>query len=474
MSNSSEPSIDIRCIIIDSIELICYKIIESITTSSKHKVESLFVQLEYLLNKIETDDFHGRLACRLDFTYLVRKVCQSSSAKNEEVKDQSSQKTKLAETFKDGSDDSNQMLSAYSPEDWENLVSDLKNLQRRLQRKDARHIIIPEKFKGLSDNHTQDQTDYIPTLHEASSKDERNPEYSPENFDAILLEISFYHALSHIRYSVSSLNIKSTSQNISLFHDFVAKSEFDAEKLDLLKCFFEDVDQTKLIPISDIQQILKKNSIYSIKRFQDLLMEFIQKWHLKNLPTPKFMELNYEGAFIKNTKPHPSEQDNKINDVSVADNDEKSDDDDDFVDKLKEFREKLNETGGKDPLEEIIGTTQKSTQKITQLAVNKDVARKRKEVQIQFSDSDEEISSPDDTTNTNINTNKSKDTSNEAAPLKKRRRFMQDEKDAIKEGVAIFGQGNWSKIKSEYPALWSRTNVNIKDCYRTMCRNGEI
>ena len=197
-----------------------------------------------------------------------------------------------------------------------------------------------------------------------------------------------------------------------------------------------------------------------MKRFQQLFGEFIQKWHLKSLPKPTFVELNYKGTFMKNTGPQPNDQNNKVFDISVAHSDNESDDNDDFADKLKQFREKLNDTGGNDPLEDIIGTDQKASQKITQLAVNKNVSRKRKEFQIQFSDSDEEILSNGD--NINSNTTKGKDGLRETAPFKRRRKFMQDEKDAIKEGVTIFGHGNWSKIKSEYPVLGSRTNVNIK------------
>ena len=169
------------------------------------------------MNQIEKNDFHGRLACRLDFTYLIRKVCLTSTAKNEEVKGQRSPKKKLAETFQNRTNCNNRLLSAYSPEDWENLASDLKNLQKRLLRKDARQIIIPEKFKDLSDNHIQNQTDYIPTLHNTLYTDERNPDGIQEDLDAILKETSFYHALSYIRYSVSSLNYSSSTQNISLF-----------------------------------------------------------------------------------------------------------------------------------------------------------------------------------------------------------------------------------------------------------------
>ena len=51
----------------------------------------------------------------------------------------------------------------------------------------------------------------------------------------------------------------------------------------------------------------------------------------------------------------------------------------------------------------------------------------------------------------------------------KKRRFTEEEKKAIKDGVNIFGVGKWADIKALYAVqLRHRTSVQIKDCYRTM------
>merc|ERR1712157_162881 len=57
---------------------------------------------------------------------------------------------------------------------------------------------------------------------------------------------------------------------------------------------------------------------------------------------------------------------------------------------------------------------------------------------------------------------------------KQRTRFTEEEVEAIKLGIDTCGVGNWIEIKREYPVLNGRTNVQIKDKYRNMKKNGEI
>jgi hypothetical protein len=57
---------------------------------------------------------------------------------------------------------------------------------------------------------------------------------------------------------------------------------------------------------------------------------------------------------------------------------------------------------------------------------------------------------------------------------KRRCKFTEEEMEAIREGVRRFGKGNWTTIRiNSGGVLLSRTNVNIKDCYRTMEKRGE-
>lgn len=60
----------------------------------------------------------------------------------------------------------------------------------------------------------------------------------------------------------------------------------------------------------------------------------------------------------------------------------------------------------------------------------------------------------------------------------KRRRFTEEEKHAIKAGLGKFGWDDpkkWVKIKEEYGELLrNRTGVQLKDCWRTMVKKGEV
>lgn len=57
---------------------------------------------------------------------------------------------------------------------------------------------------------------------------------------------------------------------------------------------------------------------------------------------------------------------------------------------------------------------------------------------------------------------------------RRRSRFTPDERTAIIYGVQKFGVGKWSQIKKEYPnILQNRSNVQIKDGYRTIAKDKE-
>jgi hypothetical protein len=57
----------------------------------------------------------------------------------------------------------------------------------------------------------------------------------------------------------------------------------------------------------------------------------------------------------------------------------------------------------------------------------------------------------------------------------KRKRWTDEEKEAVKQGIAQHGVGRWALIKSDWAMeLRDRTSVQIKDCYRTMLKRGEL
>ncbi|XP_077419347.1 telomeric repeat binding factor a [Vanacampus margaritifer] len=58
---------------------------------------------------------------------------------------------------------------------------------------------------------------------------------------------------------------------------------------------------------------------------------------------------------------------------------------------------------------------------------------------------------------------------NSVSEIKKRMKWTEEESQKLKEGVQKFGEGNWSKIKAYYN-FTDRTNVNLKDRWRTMRR----
>lgn len=57
----------------------------------------------------------------------------------------------------------------------------------------------------------------------------------------------------------------------------------------------------------------------------------------------------------------------------------------------------------------------------------------------------------------------------------KRIPWSDEEKEAVKKGVEIFGLGKWSDIKKHFrEVLHNRTSVQIKDAWRTLQQKGEV
>ena len=61
-----------------------------------------------------------------------------------------------------------------------------------------------------------------------------------------------------------------------------------------------------------------------------------------------------------------------------------------------------------------------------------------------------------------------------SAPPKKRKKFTDEEDNAIMKGIDRFGVGKWAEIKSHFPMeLRDRGTVQIKDRYRTLTKSAE-
>jgi hypothetical protein len=55
----------------------------------------------------------------------------------------------------------------------------------------------------------------------------------------------------------------------------------------------------------------------------------------------------------------------------------------------------------------------------------------------------------------------------------KKRPWSEEERDAVRDGVATHGYGEWVTILDAYQNVFDeRTNVMVKDCWRTMVKNG--
>lgn len=149
----------------------------------------------------------------------------------------------------------------------------------------------------------------------------------------------------------------------------------------------------------------------------------------------------------------------------------------DQLEDLRKARNNLTRTV-KDPLEEA--------QEIGKRAGGRFLETKQSARRLEFDEEDLEVDDPEDCPNGTYQLSdvpeaqvqsKSDHERSPSHSRKRKNRWIHEQKIALKAAVADYGKGNWAAIRDaqEYKAYWSgKTNVQLKDLYRTMLKNGEI
>jgi hypothetical protein len=211
----------------------------------------------------------------------------------------------------------------------------------------------------------------------------------------------------------------------------------------------------------------------------------MQRWARDVFEKPTLTRLGYNPVagnkqFIQNDESEEEEEEaqvavesqrpQQVNDLNVDENEEnellaarrpkrKRDQDDSYLAILKSARKNLH-NDGMDPMQEILADAAK--------AVGGTIYDKKpsaKPVQFDDSESEEEQGVQLSDLPAHAKVTQNKQSPPKASPKKQgqRKKFTEQEKRAIREGVRKHGQGKWSEIKSEYAViLKDRTAVNIK------------
>ena len=285
--------------------------------------------------------------------------------------------------------------------------------------------------------------------------------------------------------------------------------------------------------LKDIKSIHADNSrVFDLEVLQMKLLKLVRQWVKLALPLPTLARLGYGSKDttekVDNTNTHGDTEDVEVQGQSAvssespakqparkqqrgrirnevekffADSDDEDLEAQSNIDQLKRKREsflkKIN-----DPLEESIARaaalpereTTKPSPKVSRLSAggSKDVMhnfyqRKNSAHQLEWSDSDDELSEneKEDLTMTEVpeRLRRIEDTKPAAINIQlpgqrsgptKRRRFTEEEDQAILKGVERFGSGKWTEIKSYFPMeLKNRNTVQIKDRHRTLTKSAE-
>lgn len=237
----------------------------------------------------------------------------------------------------------------------------------------------------------------------------------------------------------------------------------------------------KYKPIKELVAVLDSRP-FSLHYLQDKMETMLRKMGTSALGTedPVLFRLRYQitprsnVAAVAATPPVARHSGKKASKASKAD-----------MDRLRNSRQALGESHGEDPLEE--------SRKVAAEAVGETMdegdAKKRGltiEEMLDADDLDDEhervaLSEMPRKRARRVSTPKAKfpppdeGLFNEEGKVTYRRKWTEEEKEALKQGVSQFGVGKWAKIKEKYAEiLRNRTSVQIKDCWRTMTRNNEV
>ena len=277
----------------------------------------------------------------------------------------------------------------------------------------------------------------------------------------------------------------------------------------------ESTGELELKELQELRESLCGNAVLSLTKTCERIKKKCMMWSKDVFGTPKFDSVFFpededeEEYSDENVNPAISQQETMDAEANAA-----------AILKLREARLKLKKTG-KDPKEEMLALASKTVEaKKSPASVKKAkkspgpasiqisssppvergeagylLKRKDNATSLQFNDSqspaeDEELSEPDGSAVLSelpqraVNVKRKRlSTGSDGIKKKKsqekkyqgRRMWTEVEKQAIREGVRSLGAGQWADIKQRYKTIFEyRTSGQIKDCFRTMTRKGEI
>lgn len=303
--------------------------------------------------------------------------------------------------------------------------------------------------------------------------------------------------------------------------------------MNVLRALVTEDDATcdlKMKSIDEVRVILMENPQLSVERIATKTLEKLRLWNKLLFPTPRLYEFHFkEGDDLAEENVDEDEEEGEEGALEDQEEDANA-----AVEKLRGSRAKLLERVN-DPLEEAVAAAENATKNFSprdapaqKMAVARapqpddeaeeegeyefssdekpaavepspkvssakrkhpgsDLYNKKKSAtQMRFDDDDDDEipDPPEETLLSDLPNRAAAPTS--PSPRKKvkksqqksydgRRVWTDQEKQAVKQGIRDFGVGQWAEIKKRWKVvLKDRTSQQIKDCYRTMLKRGEL